>query len=217
MTDAQSPVRICLVDDHQLVREGLAGLISTQPDMKVVSCCGTVAETLKTIGAQTIDLILLDLYLAADTGLALLEELPRVGFDGRVLVVAACVSDQEAFRLACSGAAGIVLKTEPLESLLTAIRKVAAGELWYDQEFLKKILQRTGDLARQSRTEMFTPREKVVLRHVLNGLSNKEIGGQMNMRESSVKSVMQNLFEKAGVRSRAHLVRVTLERFHSEL
>jgi len=217
MTDAENPIRICIVEDHQMVREALAGLISTQTDMEVVSCCGTVEETLRSLSAQTVDLILLDLNLGADTGISLLEELPKAGLDLRVLVVAALVGDQEAFRLVCSGAAGVVLKTAPLELLLTAIRKVAAGEPWFDHTVLKKILERTADLARQSRTEIFTPREKMVLRHVLNGRSNKEIGEQMNLRESSVKSVMQSLFDKAGVRSRAHLVRIALERFPSEL
>jgi two-component system nitrate/nitrite response regulator NarL len=176
-----------------------------------------VEETLKTAAVQPIDLILLDLYLASGTGLTLLEELPHTGFAGRVLVVAAIVGDEEAFQLACLGAAGIVLKTDPLERLPEAIRKVAAGELWFEQRFLKKILERTAQLARQNPTGAFTPREKAVLRHILNGLSNKEIAGQMNLPESSVKSAIQTLFHKTGVRSRSQLVRVALEQFHGEL
>ncbi len=217
MTDAPNPIRIGIVDDHQLVREGLAGLLAPQSDLKVVSCCATAEEALKAVGAQTIDVILLDLRLAESSGISLFEELLKTGFEGRILVVAATVSDEEAFRLMSSGASGIVLKTAPFEVLLTAIRKVAEGELWCDQQFLKKILGQTARFARQSQAEVFTAREKAVLRHLLNGLSNKEIGGRMDLPESSVKSVMQCLFDKTGVRNRAQLVRVALERFQSEL
>ena len=211
------PIRICILDDHQVVREALTGLLGNQPDLNVVSCCGTIEETLRAVGTQPIDLILLDLQLAEATSLPLLEELQNSGFRGRVLVLAAVVSDEEAFRLLYLGAAGIVLKTAPSEILLTAIRKVVAGELWCDQELLKKFLRQAVQLQQPSRTEVFTPSEKSVLHLLLGGLSNKEIGGRMNLPESSVKSVMQRLFRKTGVRNRAQLVRVALERLQGEL
>ncbi len=216
MSEAKHSIRICIVEDHRIVLAGLIALVSGQPDFRVVASCRTVQEAVEAVRTTPMDLLLLDFVLGPATGLVLLSELAKQNFGGRVLVVAAALSDAEVFQLACCGVAGIVMKADSHETLLSAIRKVACGELWYSQHDLENILARTAELSNEHRSESFTPREKAVLRYILDGLTNKEIASRIGSRESSVKSLLQSLFSKAGVRSRGQLVRVALERFHGE-
>src|SRR5439155_22879555 len=133
----------------------------------------------------------------------------QIGFEGRVLVVTAWVSDMEARRLIRQGVGGILLKQAALEELSQAMRTVASGGTWLDRPF-----QRMGGEAGElepAAPPQFNERQRKVLRFVLEGLSNKEIAWKLQISESYVKAILQSLFQKTGLRTRGQLVRVAFE------
>jgi DNA-binding NarL/FixJ family response regulator len=211
-------IRILVVDDHLLFRRIMAQWLAGEPDFEVVAHCGSVREALTIIDSHPVDVILLDLDLGGEPGSELLPEAGRRGFTGHIVIVAAGVGDCEAAQLMRSGAAGIFLKQSSPELLSKCIRKTMAGELWLDQHYLRAVLHQ-GEAAAGERTgrEQFTEREREVLRGVLEGLANKEIGNRLHLSETSVKAALQQLFHKTGVRTRSQLVRAALEQYRDQL
>ncbi len=210
-------VRICIVDDQVLVREAVAALLRTQRDLWVVGQCSTAEEALNVLASQEVDLVLLEPRIERRNGARLLRQLKEAGFAGRVLILASAVEDAEAFQLASLGAAGILLKESPADLLVKCVRKVLAGELWYDQRYLKAIVKAGAELARGDRGALFSERERQVLRHVVEGRCNKEIAGTMGVTEGVVKGILQRLYRKTGVHTRNRLVRLVLEQHREEL
>jgi DNA-binding NarL/FixJ family response regulator len=211
-------IRILVVDDHALFRQIVAQWLAGEPDFEVVAHCGSVREALTILDSRPLDIILLDLDLGGERGSALLPEARQRGFTGRIVIVAAGVGDREAAKIMRSGAVGIFLKQSAPELLSKCIRRTMAGELWLDQHYLRAVLDH-GEAAGLGRTrrERFTDREREVLRGVLEGLANKEIGDRLHLSETSVKAALQQLFHKTGVRTRSQLVRAALEEYRDQL
>ena len=207
--------RILLIDDHSLFREAIARLLGAEPDFEVTGECATVEEGLSHLRSQNADVVLLDINLGLQQGGAFLNLAWEQGFKGKVLVVTAGVSKIEAARLMERGCSGIILKHERPQLLVERIRQVA-------QETDEQAPAPLPDLAQfdqfgQADTRPFTPRERQILRGVFSGKSNKEIAHDMNISESLVKAVLQQLFAKTGVRTRSQLVRTAIERHWKEL
>ena len=216
MGEWRAPIRILLVDDHALFREGLARLLGAEDDFEVTAHCGSASEGLQSLASTKIDLVLLDVDLGSERGADFLVEARRQGFDGPVLVVTAGMTDAEAALLIARGAAGIFLKENSAQLLAEGIRTVAEGRAWIDQRHLASLVG--SRQARQSgEPRGLTEREREVLRGVFDGLANKEIASRLQVSESAVKAVLQQLFHKTGVRTRGQLVRVALERYAREL
>jgi DNA-binding NarL/FixJ family response regulator len=206
-------IRLLLVDDHALFREGLARLLASEPDFELAVPCASGEEALRVLESREIDLILLDYDLGAETGSRFLVLAGRTGFQGRVLVVTAGLGDNEVAEMLRLGVTGIFLKHNPPSLLAKAIRKVMAGEIWLDQRYLKILLQESRSNDLESRGRKLSEREREVLRSVFQGLANKEIAVRLQVSESSVKATLQQLFFKTGVRTRSQLVRVALEHY----
>jgi two-component system nitrate/nitrite response regulator NarL len=214
-------VRLLLVDDHGLFREGLSRLLADESGLELVAQCSSVAsveEVCRAIHApwqpSRIDLMLLDFDLGEQTGFDALEAARSLGFAGRVLLVTAGMGPAETLRAFDEGVSGIFLKHSPPSELLQAIRQVVAGAPWPDRGSVDRLLAvaRAAEAPRQGRlAQPLTPRERAVLRGVFEGRANKEIAAELQVSEGSVKSVLQQLFAKTGVRSRAQLVRIALE------
>ncbi len=200
-------ISVLLVDDHALFREALSARLAATPGVRVVAEHGTLAEAIGTLQAQSVDLILLDYELRGERGSALLAWLKEHRHPARVLVVAAALDPDQVLDLTRAGAAGLVLKDKPVTMLLEAVRTVASGGMWLDQELAAPVMAAA---ARAPDEVALTERERVVLRHVLEGLSNKEIGGCLGTSETAVKATLQRLFEKTGVRTRGQLIRIAL-------
>jgi DNA-binding NarL/FixJ family response regulator len=205
-------IRILLVDDHSLFRESLSRLLQAEPDFLIVGDCATASAALETVKRESIDVVLLDFDLGEEQGSIFLDEAKKLRFRGRILMVTAGMSDSLTLRVLEGGASGIFLKHSPPSQLVEAIRKVSSGEAWLDHRAIRSLVSGVHTKAEEDRTaQPLNARERTVLKAVFEGLTNKEIAGRMDISESSVKAVMQQLFDRMGVRSRSQLVRITLE------
>ena len=187
------PIRVAVVDDHPVLREGTAQVLATQPGLEVVGTAGSLAEAAALVAAVPADVLLLDIRLGTDSGLTLLTELPP---DARPAVVIVTAYDypqyaEAALRL---GASGFVLKTAPVSELVDAIRRAAAGGLAFGVR-----PGRGGAAARLS------GRELDVVRLVVDGRSNDEIAARLGIGAKTVESHLRRLFERFDIASRTEL------------
>ena len=202
-----SAIRILIVDDHGLFRESLARLLAVEPDFQVIGHCSTTEEAAAMLQDHQVDLMLLDFDLGVHNCTGFVRS--TAGFEGKILLVTAGVSASQAVELVRLGVVGIFLKHD-LPALLTeAIRDIAGGKVWLDQ----KVLQSTVASASAIPPMPLTVRERQVLSHIFEGLTNKEISERLGTSEGSVKASIQQLFSKLGVRTRSKLVRVALEQY----
>lgn len=210
-------LRILLLDDHSLFRESLGRLVEADHLIEVTGQCATVAEALEVLSRTGADVILLDYDLGEESGFRLLTELRSRGDSTKVLMVTAGLSDEAALLVMEAGASGIFLKHSSPDQLLAAIRQVERGEVWLDNAALRSLLAVKRDRGEVlERTRPLTARQADVLRGILNGLANKEIAWKLKVSETSVKAAVQELFQKAGVRTRSQLVRIAIEQHSTD-
>jgi two-component system nitrate/nitrite response regulator NarL len=209
-------IRIFLVDDHALFLAGLAYLLAAQPDIEVAGCAGSLAEARLKLPDARPDLLLLDVDLGDDRAIDFLRHMSPEVYAGRVLLVTAGVSEFEAIQLVHAGAHGVFHKNNPPEELCSAIRRVAGGDVVLEPEYLKGLFAAIDPKTVDPRPRL-SDREVLLLRHLLQGLANKEIATEMQMSESSVKAILRALFDKLGVRSRSQLVKVALDEYREFL
>ena len=162
------------------------------------------------------DIVLLDHDLGSERASQFLPAARLAGFAGRVLIVTAWVSDTEARRLIRQGVSGIFLKESPLSALADSMRAVSSGQTWLDKRYANLATDQPRE-AEPDKGPKFNERQRKVLRFVLEGLSNKEISGHLQISESYVKAILQSLFQQTGVRTRGQLVRVALEQYADQL
>jgi two-component system nitrate/nitrite response regulator NarL len=207
-------IRALLVDDHALFRESVARALNAEPDLHIEHCA-SIREAISQLAASPFDLVLLDHDLGSERASQFLPAARQSGYEGRVLIVTAWVSDMEARRLMRQGVSGIFLKQGPLSDLSAGIRTVAQGGSWLDPSFAG-INEAHTDQA-SSPAPVFNERQRKVMRFVLEGLSNKEIAWRLQISESYVKAILQSLFQKTGVRTRGQLVRVAVEQYENQM
>lgn len=187
-------------------------MLEAEPDFRIVATCASITEAIATLDREPVDIVLLDYDLGEEQGSGFLEHARRRGFEGRILMVTAGMSDADTLRAFEAGAAGIFLKHSPPAQLVDAIYKVVSGETWLDSRAVRSLVAgATGRSEEQLASQSLNARERAVLKGVLEGLSNKEIAVQLGISETSVKWAMQQLFDKTGVRTRSQLVRIALE------
>jgi DNA-binding NarL/FixJ family response regulator len=200
------PIRLLLLDDHLLFREGLSRLLVTEPGFELVAQCGTPSEALDVLAHTRVDIILLDYDLEDDTGTRFISAATASGYGGKILMVTAGMNELQCALAWKLGISGIALKHSSPASLLEAIRVVFDGGMWNHQK---------GEASPSSTPKHapgLTPRERQVLRGILEGLTNKDIARQIGVSLSSVKGSLQQLFDKTGVRTRSQLVRIAIEK-----
>jgi len=216
----EKTIRLLLLDDHSLFRESLGRLLRSEPDFEVIADFHSASEALAALSRLDVDVVLLDHDLGDQDGfgnrdgLGFLNALKASRFTGKVLFVTAGMSDEETRTAFTRGAAGIFLKHSSPADLLTAIRRVAAGERWLDPKAVQALVSAPKPASIQNEratTAAFSAREQAVLDEIFSGLTNKEIAARLNISEGYVKAVLQQLFAKTGVRTRSQLVRIALE------
>jgi DNA-binding NarL/FixJ family response regulator len=205
-------IRILLIDDHTLFRESLGRLLEAEPDLQIVATCAGVGEALAVLDHAAVDVVLLDYDLGDEQGSAFLEEAKRRRFEGKILMVTAGMSDAGTLRAFEGGAAGMFLKHSPPAQLIEAIHKVTNGDMWLDSRAVRSLVAGASEKSEsQQAAQILTSRERSVLKAVFEGLTNKEIAANLQISESLVKAVLQQLFDKTGVRTRSQLVRIAIE------
>lgn len=211
----ESRVRLLLLDDNGLFRVSLGRLLASEPDLEVTAECGTPAEALSVLKSSRVDMVLLDFDRGTERGNDFMSASRQAGYRGRFLILAGSADAWNSALALKLGVSGIFLKSEPPERLLQAIRLAGNGGIWVDQRILWLLADQL--IAQCSRFEdhrfssPLEERERDVLMGILEGLTNRKIGGNMGLAESSVKNIVQRLFGKAGVKTRGQLVRVALE------
>lgn len=207
-------IQLLLLDDHTLFRAMLSSLLDTESDFRVMAHCSSSEEALEALDRHHVDLVLLDYDLGnRQNGFQFIRRAREAGYAGRIFMVTAGMNDADYVRALGLGVCGVFLKHSSPSLLLEAIHKVMVGETWIDPRCVQGLVKAVESAGRQARKNQLSEREREVLKGVFAGLSNKEIGVQLNISEASVKSALQQLFVKTGVRTRSQLVRVALEEY----
>jgi len=211
----EQPIRLVLLDDHGLFRASLGHFLASEPGFEVAGECGTFAEALEVLKRSTVDIILLDFDLGSEHGSEFISAAREAGYQGRFLIVAGAADARNSALALKLGASGIFLKSEAPIRLIQAIRLVAKGDVWVDQKIIQlladQLVNRYPRFEDQRFDGLLDDRERRVLLGILGGLTNKKIGINLGLSESSIKNLVQRLFTKAGVKTRSQLVRVALE------
>jgi DNA-binding NarL/FixJ family response regulator len=205
------PIRLLLLDDHVLFREGLSRLLASEPDFEMAGQCGTSSEALAFLQRSAVDLVLVDYDLGDDHGSQIIGAARTAGYAGKFLMLTAGMTATESSIALRLGASGIFLKHNSPGTLAKAIRLVAEGDMWVDPKVIQSMAEGVQQGGEASPNKKLTEREQDVLRGIFEGLSNKEIAAQLAVSEGSVKAALQQLFEKTRVRTRSQLVRIALE------
>jgi DNA-binding NarL/FixJ family response regulator len=201
-------IRLMVVDDHPVVRQGLVTVLDDEPDFTVTAAAGSGEEALATIDEARPDVVLLDLEMPGMDGAALLSALRQARPDLRMLVFTAYATDERVFGAIRAGAAGYLLKGAPTAELAQAIRIVHGGESYMEPRIAARLLT---DAATPQRF-VLTERERSVLRLVAAGMANKQIARQLSISERTVKFHVTSILNKLDAENRARAVALAIER-----
>jgi DNA-binding NarL/FixJ family response regulator len=201
-------IRVLLVDDHPVVREGVAAVLERERDIEVVGAAATLDEGLKLAAKLMPDVVLLDLRLPdADAA----DGVAKFAAGGRGIVVfTAHDDDEDVFRAIRGGARGYLLKGSPAAEIAQSIRQVHAGESYVSPRIATKLVR--GTTRPRGRTGLLSPRERGVLRLVAAGLSNRQIAETLSISERTVKFHVTAIFNKLGAENRAQAVALAAAR-----
>src|SRR4026208_99325 len=195
------PIRVFSVDDHPLLREGIAALVNNQPDMVLAAEASTGAEAIQVFKQQVPDVTLLDLRLPDMSGIDVLIAIRSEFTEARLVMVITFEGDVEVQRALQAGARGYLLKNMPPSELLDVIRQVHAGKKRIPPEIASQLAEHMSD---QSLTE----REVEVLRQVADGNRNRDIAKHLFISEETVKVHMKHIMEKLGASDRTQAVSI---------
>jgi DNA-binding NarL/FixJ family response regulator len=201
-------IRVLVVDDHPVVRSGLAGMLDVEDDVTVVGEAGDGEEAIVRVAALAPDVVLMDLRMPRLDGVGATSRIVAEHPGSRVLVLTTYDTDADIVRAVAAGATGYLLKDTPRRQLVDAVRAAARGETVLAPPVAARLVSRM----RAPAADELTPREVEVLRAVARGLSNAEIGRELYIGEATVKTHLLRAFAKLGVDDRTRAVTVAMER-----
>jgi DNA-binding NarL/FixJ family response regulator len=210
MSSAPKLIRILTVDDHPLLRKGIAALVNAEPDMKLVAEASNGQEAIESFRVHRPDVTLMDIQMPSVDGLEAIDRIQCDFPDARIIVLTTYTGDAQVLRALKAGARGYVLKEHVHKALLETIRAVHAGQKRIPPEIAAELAEHAAD-------EELTSREIDVLRLIAAGNSNKLIADQLSIGEATVKSHVTNILSKLGANDRAHAVTIGLKRGIIEL
>jgi DNA-binding NarL/FixJ family response regulator len=210
MSTAGSQIRILAVDDHALVRDGIAGLIGVQSDMVVVGQACNGRDAIQQFRACHPDITLMDLQMPEMNGLDALIAIRNESPEAKIIVLTTYTGDVQIVRALKAGAQGYLLKNTLHKELLDTIRAVHAGKKALSPEASYEVAEHATD-------DTLTPAEIAVLRLIAAGNANKQIADQLSITEETVKSRVKNILSKLGANDRTHAAMIGLKRGIFEL
>jgi DNA-binding NarL/FixJ family response regulator len=205
MAAPTEPIRILSVDDHALLRGGIAALIGTQPDMKLVAEASSGREAVQQFRAHHPDVTLMDVQMPEVDGIDALMAIRSEFPNARVIVLTTYSGDVQAMRALKAGAQAYLLKSLLQKELLDTIRDVHAGRKRIDQEVASQ-------LANHAIDDALTAREVEVLQLIASGNSNKIVADRLSLSEDTVKGHVKNILSKLGANDRTHAVTIGVKR-----
>ena len=195
-------LRILIVDDHDIVRRGLAMLVSRQEDLSVVAEAGTVAEAVEKARESVPDIVVMDLRLPDGTGIEACREIRDENTDIKFLMLTSKSDDQAVMSCIMAGASGYALKEESSPEIVYAIRSVGAGQSLLDPTVAASALHRVRQGSEDDIVSRLTAQEQEILELIADGQTNREIAGHINLSYGTVKSYVSNILDKLEVSRR---------------
>lgn len=197
-------IRILIVDDHPVVRAGLASMLDTQPGIEVIGSASTGVEALEIAARHKPDLMLLDLRMPAMNGIETLQELKKQKLTTRVIVLTNFEMDEDIYRAVQAGAHGYLLKSTTQEEMITAIQAVSHGRRHIPPRIAERLAER------MSRSSL-TARELEILEMMVKGLTNKQIGSALLISENTVRNHVNSILEKLEVQDRTEAATTAIQ------
>jgi len=201
----EKSIRILIADDHYVVRMGLVALVETEPDLQVVGEAADGVQVVEMYQTLEPDLVLMDLRMPRSDGVAATRKIREQFPKARILMLTTYDGDDDIHKALSAGASGYLLKNSTRESLIPALRAVAAGQRWIPQEVASR-------LAARKMFEELTPREIEVLHQLAKGRANKEIADVLKISEHTVKDHLKSILGKLHVADRTEAVTAALQR-----
>jgi len=201
----ESRIRILCVDDHPLVREGLAAVINSQPDMLLLGQASNVQEALQEFRKGQPDVTLMDVRLPGESGIDALAAIRQEFPEARIIMLTTFEGDVEIQRALQGGARAYLLKSMPPKDLLAAIRQVHTGKKQIPAQVAARLAEHLSD-------EKLTDREIEVLREIAGGNRNRDIAEKLFITEETVKVHIKHIMEKLGANDRTQAVAIALKR-----
>jgi len=205
---SENPIRILIVDDHPVVRDGLRGLFAGDPGFEVVAEAENGREAVSRTEAFDPDVVLMDLRMPVLDGVGATREIVERGLDARVLIVTTYDTESDVLPAIEAGATGYLLKDTPRDELRKAVRAAAAGESALSPPVARRLLGQV----RQPAKDTLSEREMEILATVAQGATNKEIAARLFISEATVKTHLLHVYEKLEVNDRAAAVGAAYER-----
>lgn len=205
-------IRVLIADDHPVVREGLAAMLSREPDIDVVGEAQDGLEAVERVGNLAPDVVLMDLQMPRLGGVEAIKQIRERYPAVQLIVLTTYGDDDSIFQGIAAGARGYLLKDAPRDELFRAVRAVARGESLLQPAVATRLLDRFARPKPEASQENLTERELDVLRLLAKGWANKQIGAHLHISESTVKTHVANIFAKLNVTDRTEAVTVALTR-----
>ena len=198
-------IRVLVVDDHPLMRDGIVSMIESEPDMAVIAQASNGLEAVECFDRHRPDVTLMDLNMAKMDGVTAIETICRAHPGACILVLTTYKGDVQALRALHAGACGYLLKSMIRKELVDALRKARLGR----RQIVSEV---AAEIGLHALDEPLSPRELEVLKEVSAGRANKQVAAHLDVSEETVKTHMRNILSKLNARDRTHAVMIALER-----